>query len=952
MQHVEELLKTTSLVPESFLVTATGRFYTPESLGKNLVNTILDTIEASVRSRETISIIDPFGGDGRLITWLIDEWTNRKFPNVSWNIELWDINGDDLADFEKINRERLPHSTISVTTKIGDSFVIAKECLDKFDIVITNPPWEMLKPDSRELKHLDKDVSVEYIKNMRKYDEYITKEYPLSQPQTKFAGWGTNLSRVGLEVSLGLLKKDSILGIVMPASVLADQQSMMLRESAMIEHTLEDVAYYPAEAKLFEGADTSASTIVIRNSKPRHVAPKLHLYDKNLELVQSDKSTIDRRFLELNDYVLPVTMGVYAIDSLILLQQRFESFSKLENADAKSLWVGRELDETGVSSKFVADSTLPLFIKGRMINRFETVEQPSNHIELSKYPKSIDTPKIVWRDVSRASQKRRMIATVIPKGFIAGNSLGVAHFKDNSEDALTALLGIMSSIVFEFQLRCHLANGHVSLSALRKVYLPPRSEFEKNNNLISIVNQLIASPSDESITAKFEAVTAKLVYGLSKAEFTKILRVFPTLTQADVDLILNEFDKLPSSSKKNKIINPAVKAVIPNHLSATLSELDLRMVYSIPAGGNWKDIPLDIPSKRLDQIRESFKLGLGSRSTYYGRLHPDKPSYTITTYFNRPGNGCHVHYAQNRVISQREAARLQSFPDDFVFIGSQGSVNTQIGNAVPPLLAYQIAKTLGTKGAFIDLFSGAGGLGLGFKWAGWKPVFANDIDRNFLATYSENVHNSVIEGSIADPSIMEILVKRALEAKELNKGKPFWVLGGPPCQGFSTAGKRGKDDMRNQLFWSYKEFLEKVRPDGFVFENVTGLLNMDGGAVFEQVKDAFKSVMPNMDGWVLNIDDYAIPQRRKRVVLVGTTDTNFEITKPEPITRLNSEPTLFNNLPVVTSVKEALNDLPSILPGQDGSHLNYQTDPDTDYQLLMRGNITPAEYLERVVGSN
>ena len=122
-----------------------------------------------------------------------------------------------------------------------------------------------------------------------------------------------------------------------------------------------------------------------------------------------------------------------------------------------------------------------------------------------------------------------------------------------------------------------------------------------------------------------------------------------------------------------------------NHITYSLSENDLRMVVSIPAGGNWKNIPLDIPSKRLERIRET-----GGRTTLYGRLRWEKPSYTITTYFNRPGNGAYIHPKDNRVISAREAARLQSFPDDFIFEGTITKKFKQIGNAVPPLLSMEI----------------------------------------------------------------------------------------------------------------------------------------------------------------------------------------------------------------------------------------------------------------------
>lgn len=275
---------------------------------------------------------------------------------------------------------------------------------------------------------------------------------------------------------------------------------------------------------------------------------------------------------------------------------------------------------------------------------------------------------------------------------------------------------------------------------------------------------------------------------------------------------------------------------IPNHVTARLSDLDMRMVKSVPQGGNWKDIPTDIPSKRLDQIRESFQRGEGSRSTYYGRLRRDHPAYTISTYFCRPGNGCHIHYDQDRVLSQREAARIQSFPDSFEFLGSQGAINTQIGNAVPPLLAFQIARTLGQRGVFIDLFSGAGGMGLGFKWAGWEPILANDIHPTYLSTYARNVHDQVVVGSISDESIIARLLAGAKRARA--DGRPFWVLGGPPCQGFSTAGnQRSMQDRRNHLVWDYVKFLEHAKPDGFVFENVTGLLNMDRGAVFASVRN-------------------------------------------------------------------------------------------------------------------
>lgn len=382
---------------------------------------------------------------------------------------------------------------------------------------------------------------------------------------------------------------------------------------------------------------------------------------------------------------------------------------------------------------------------------------------------------------------------------------------------------------------------------------------------------------------------------------------------------------------------------IANHVAARLSELDMRMVVSVPEGGNWKNIPESIPSKRLEQIRASFLRGEGSRSTYYGRLRRSDPAYTISTYFSRPGNGCHIHYEQDRVLSPREAARLQSFPDAFEFLGTQGAVNTQIGNAVPPLLAYQIAQTLGPQGIFIDLFAGAGGMGMGFKWAGWEPVLANDIHPTYLSTYAQNVHRNVLAGSISDADVLEKLVIAARQAR--SDGRPFWVLGGPPCQGFSTAGNlRSMDDPRNHLAWDYVRFLERAKPDGFVFENVPGLLNMEGGRVFEAVQKAFSAVMPSIVPAVLSAESYAIPQRRKRVILVGMKSARRKLwAPPQPITALR--PSTSQPLAQAISVQDALDDLPALGPASDGRQLPYRTAARTRYQALMRGQLSPEDYL-------
>ncbi len=363
--------------------------------------------------------------------------------------------------------------------------------------------------------------------------------------------------------------------------------------------------------------------------------------------------------------------------------------------------------------------------------------------------------------------------------------------------------------------------------------------------------------------------------------------------------------------------------MIPQHVAPRLSELDLVFARAVPPGGNWKDIPESVPSQRLKQIRESYARGEGSRSTYYGRLTPDEPAYTISTYFTRPGNGCHLHYdeEQHRTISYREAARLQSFPDSFVFEGPRSAVAKQIGNAVPPLLASHLARALGKPGMLVDLFAGAGGLSLGFHWAGWRSVVASDIDAHAMATFARNLHRDVVVGDIRTRSVRDAIIARA----KRKRGVPLVLVGGPPCQGFSTAGnRRSRDDDRNQLFRQYCALVNAIAPDAFLFENVTGLLNMEGGAVFAEVVAALKKVADDVQVWRVSAEEYGVPQRRKRVILIGTRGRDVPVQPPKGAARV--------------SVRDALSDLPALVAGEDGSAKRYASRARTAYQRLMRAS--------------
>jgi Alw26I/Eco31I/Esp3I family type II restriction m6 adenine DNA methyltransferase len=950
LNHIRQRAATSG---EKDLVTRImGRFYTPKAVGQQLIASILQVIERE--NLPVFRIIDPFCGDGRLVCWLLEEMASfRNLNSHTLNIEMWDCDRSAIksaaAKVSQIGMKlKLP---LDINVREVDTFEHTPEHMGKFNIVITNSPWEVLKPDSRELKKLTSQEVQAYKNWLKTKDELLTKLYPLSQPLRKFSGWGTNLARCGTEVALRLTSPQGVCGLISPASLLADQMTEKLRRWILCEHNVHELAYYPAEARLFDRVDQSSITLVATPGKREQFSPLLTVYNRECQVKSRNILSLRWDELEANNLTLPVHFGGEQI-KLLNKWRTLPRFGELEGTDSSQLWAGRELDETR-HKRFLGEEGDYLFLKGRMIQRFEIIEKPSQYVKSdeTKIPPSVDYYRIAWRDVSRSSQKRRLHATLIPPGWITGNSLHVTYFRDGNVKRLKALLAIMNSFVFEFQLRTYLATSHVSLGSVRKVRIPPLTEPKLVEKLACLVDQCLESSKDSQLEIEIQVAEA---YGLNSDDFKLLLSAFDKLTSTEIqqlDGVWRGIQPWEEICQDIPLVQLPQEKKLPNHYTPSLSHLDLQMVEAVSPGGNWKNIPKSIPSKRLEQIRESYAAGEGSRSTYYGRLKPDAPSYTISTCFNRPGNGCHIHYdyenGQHRLISQREAARLQSFPDSFVFYGSRSAVNEQIGNAVPPLLAYQIAKHLGEPGIFVDLFAGAGGLALGFSWAGWHPVIANDIKQTAIETYTKNIDQSIVLGDIREEEVYTKVVLAAVAAKKANPHLKLFVLGGPPCQGFSTAGKaRSMKDERNSLFQNYRQIVEAIQPDGFVFENVMGLLNMDKGNIFKLVHSALSSITNKLSVWKLNAENYGIPQRRKRLILVGRKEESKEILPPPRVCASTGEGLLI--LPPPITVSEALSDLPPLVPGQDGENLNYVKCPNSIYQSFVRGFISPREYIEKL----
>lgn len=181
----------------------------------------------------------------------------------------------------------------------------------------------------------------------------------------------------------------------------------------------------------------------------------------------------------------------------------------------------------------------------------------------------------------------------------------------------------------------------------------------------------------------------------------------------------------------------------------------------------------------------------------------------------------------------------------------------------------------------IDLFAGCGGLSLGLYQAGWHGVFAIEKNPCAFETLKYNLidnknHFDWPKWLPKEPlDILEVNKKYKKELKQL-RGTIDLVAGGPPCQGFSMAGKRVKDDVRNQLVFAYIDFIQMVRPKLILFENVKGFTyafdkkdNPDAVPYSVIVVDRLKKMGYDVSAQVIDFSEYGVPQRRKRFILVG-----------------------------------------------------------------------------------
>ena len=167
---------------------------------------------------------------------------------------------------------------------------------------------------------------------------------------------------------------------------------------------------------------------------------------------------------------------------------------------------------------------------------------------------------------------------------------------------------------------------------------------------------------------------------------------------------------------------------------------------------------------------------------------------------------------------------------------------------------------------FIDLFSGCGGLSCGLEMAGHRCILGVDADKEAIKSFAANHRDAAVYlgdiKQLKEKKLNDLLQGRAVDM----------VVGGPPCQGFSTVGRGEVDDDRNQLFREFVRIVKVTQPKVILFENVTGLVAKKNQAILKKIFVYFEKLGYNMDARVLSAEEFGVPEKRRRTIIMGVKD--------------------------------------------------------------------------------
>lgn len=909
----------------------------------NFVFSYLKTVKPLINNAEAAILLNNIYVSD-VNTCALEKYKNslKIFALQCWNIDLNDeyfqthIGTGLLID---VTAEKLEYIPLN---KVFDNKIAKKG----FDIVVTNPPYKNLKAEKGHYIN-DEDYEIDK-KKYSSISKIISKTF-------KYATVGVlNLYKLFVEEIIDRYANEgAFVSLLIPSSILSDKTCMKLRTHILCDSSLLSVKVI-SEGSGYIDAQQALCTMLISKGKQIDTVQITKDYCKSPDEVAHVKLK-DILNENTGNSIIAVSESEYETLRKLRAFPVVKNLSFIVNSRG-------ELDLTAGKDFITSVKTEYPLIRGRNIGLYNLIDSTENDSVLSEFVEStkkkqyIDNERIICQQIANMNKERRVTFAYIPNGYVLGNSCNFISVGTNSYGLdVFALLGLFNSKCINWLFKLTSSNNHVNNYEIDSFPVPINSKLLRN---ISYKVQELLKSNNDKLIEEIEKLSM-MAYGLieedgdDKMDIDKfvveyllaIRHILPNLSEEDanrilagelkIDAFLVGLDKFNLNVAKgitSKYISLS-KGYLLNHTTFKLSDLDLEMIKSVPQGGSWKDIPMEtvVKSKRLKRITET-----GGRTTLYGRIDYDKPSYTITTYFNRPGNGTYVHPTHERVLSVREAARFQTFPDNYYFFGNKTQLLKQVGNAVPTLLAYQIAREIKNKtgcSKSIDLFCGAGGMTAGFKAAGISSLLSNDIEESACITLKiNNPEIQVLCGDITTAETKEIIEKVAL------KGNADIICGGPPCQGFSMAGFRADDDPRNQLFREFVDIVKRVNPKVIVFENVEGLLSYQGGKTYREVHQLFSELGYNTEGRTLMASDYGVPQKRKRVIIICTR-TDLEILPGELFPRAIT----VKDEQQVTA-RETIADLENVECSETARYINCE---ESDILQFFKGKISYEEYVQK-----
>lgn len=234
------------------------------------------------------------------------------------------------------------------------------------------------------------------------------------------------------------------------------------------------------------------------------------------------------------------------------------------------------------------------------------------------------------------------------------------------------------------------------------------------------------------------------------------------------------------------------------------------------------------------------------------------------------------------------------------------------------------------KPTVISTFAGCGGSSLGYQLAGFRELLAVEWNKNAIETFKANFPGI----PIFHDDIAKLSSQKCMDMAGINKGELDILDGSPPCQGFSTAGRRKLNDERNILFMEFARLLRDLQPKIFVMENVTGLIKGYMKQTYLEIIKTLRKCGYRANGQVMNAMYYGVPQSRERVIIIGTRkDLNIEPTYPKPQTK----PIIFRE--AIKNIKDYCDrEVPDIIKKYAKIHPNGKWNTDIKKYKKIKGN--------------